>query len=48
VPLCKEFERRERAEAHVLRVAILYALLDRSNVIEAAHVKASLALWRYC
>jgi Protein of unknown function (DUF3987) len=41
-----------RAEAHTLRLSMLYALLDRrrSNgfVIRADHVEAALALWRYC
>jgi hypothetical protein len=37
-----------RAEAHVMRVALLYALLDRSAEIRAAHLLAALALWDYC
>lgn len=36
-----------RAEAHVLRLSVLYALLDCSDVIRATHVKAALALWDY-
>lgn len=36
-----------RAEAHTLRLSLLYALLDRSRVIEQAHVEAALAFWRY-
>jgi hypothetical protein len=36
-----------RAEAHVLRLALLYALLDRSQVIKAEHLLAALALWDY-
>ncbi len=36
-----------RAEAHVLRLAMLYALLDRSAVIGAPHLLAALALWDY-
>jgi hypothetical protein len=37
-----------RAEAHVLRLALLYALLDRSDRIEVTHLNAALAVWAYC
>ena len=37
-----------RAEAHVLRLSMLYALLDQSDVIRVEHVNAALAMWRYC
>jgi hypothetical protein len=37
-----------RAEAHVLRLALLYALLDQSAEIKAEHLLAALALWEYC
>jgi hypothetical protein len=37
-----------RAEAQVLRLSMLYALLDGSSVIGVEHLKAALALWRYC
>jgi Protein of unknown function (DUF3987) len=37
-----------RAEAHALRLSMLYALLDRSKTIGLAHVEPALALWRYC
>lgn len=37
-----------RAEAQVLRLAGLYALLDCSRVIRAEHLAAALALWQYC
>jgi hypothetical protein len=37
-----------RAEAHVLRLALIYALLDTSPAIEDTHVLAALSLWRYC
>ncbi len=37
-----------RAEAHVMRLACLYALLDLSNVIRREHLTAALALWEYC
>lgn len=36
-----------RGEAHVMRLACLYALLDRSNEIRIEHLNASLALWQY-
>jgi hypothetical protein len=34
-----------RAEAHVLRLSMLYALLDQKAVIGAEHLLAALALW---
>jgi hypothetical protein len=37
-----------RGEAHVMRLALLYALLDRSPAIRAEHLLAALALWDYC
>jgi hypothetical protein len=37
-----------RAEAQVLRLSMIYALLDRSIIIRPAHLRAALALWRYC
>jgi hypothetical protein len=36
-----------RAEAHVMRLAMLYALMDRTAVIGAAHLLAALALRDY-
>jgi hypothetical protein len=36
-----------RAEAHVMRLAMIYALLDCSSFIQAAHLMAALALWQY-
>jgi hypothetical protein len=36
-----------RAEAHVMRLAMLYALMDGSAVIGAPHLMAGLALWEY-
>jgi hypothetical protein len=36
-----------RAEAHAMRLAMLYALLDRSALIRAPHLLAALALWDY-
>jgi hypothetical protein len=37
-----------RAEAHVLRLALIYAVLDRSDRIADTHVKAALELWGFC
>ncbi len=37
-----------RAEAHVVRLSALYALLAQSPVIGKPHLEAALALWRYC
>jgi len=37
-----------RAEAQVMRLACLYALLDRSPEIRKEHLMAALALWKYC
>jgi hypothetical protein len=36
-----------RAEAQVLRLAMIYALLDGSSIVELKHLLAALALWRY-
>ncbi len=36
-----------RAEAQVLRLSMLYALLDRSPVIRREHLLAALAVWDY-
>jgi hypothetical protein len=36
-----------RGEAHVLRLSMLYALLDCSNEIRREHLEAALAVWRY-
>jgi Protein of unknown function (DUF3987) len=37
-----------RAEAHALRLSMIYALLDCSREIRRVHVEAALAFWRYC
>ena len=37
-----------RAEAQVLRLALIYALLDCSRVIAPPHLEAALEVWRYC
>jgi hypothetical protein len=36
-----------RAEAHVMRLAMLYALLDRSATIGTPHMMAALSVWSY-
>lgn len=36
-----------RAEAQVLRLSLVYALLDESAVIRVEHLRAALALWQY-
>ena len=37
-----------RAEAQTMRLAMLYALLDGASQISVQHLKAALAVWRYC
>ncbi|QPJ66770.1 MAG: DUF3987 domain-containing protein [Candidatus Nitrohelix vancouverensis] len=37
-----------RAEAQVMRLSCIYALLDRSPIVRAEHMMAALALWEYC
>jgi hypothetical protein len=37
-----------RAEAQVIRLALIYALLDSSNQISLSHLKAAVAVWEYC
>lgn len=36
-----------RAEAQVMRLASIYALLDRSHMVRLPHLRAALALWDY-
>ncbi len=36
-----------RGEAQALRLALLYAVMDKSRTIEGEHVEAALALWDY-
>lgn len=31
-----------------MRLAMIYAILDRTEVISAAHLRAGLAVWKYC
>jgi hypothetical protein len=37
-----------RSEAHVVRLALIYALLDCADEIRVEHLRAALAVWRYC
>jgi hypothetical protein len=37
-----------RAEAQVIRLALIYTLLDSKDRIDEPHLKAALALWAYC
>lgn len=37
-----------RGEAQVMRLACIYAVLDRSPVVRAEHLQAALAVWEYC
>jgi hypothetical protein len=37
-----------RAEAQVLRLSLIYAVLDGRSVIDTEHLKAALAVWDYC
>lgn len=37
-----------RAEAHVLRLSCIYALLDHSATVRRPHLEAALAVWKYC
>jgi hypothetical protein len=36
-----------RAEAQVVRLALLYALIDARNEIDVDHLKAAIAVWEY-
>ena len=37
-----------RAEAQVMRLACIYALLDLSAMVRREHLEAALEVWRYC
>lgn len=37
-----------RGQAQTLRLALIYALLDRSKTIDAEHVHAAVECWRFC
>ena len=36
-----------RTEAQIVRLALVYALIDRSPVIDVPHLRAAHALWDY-
>jgi hypothetical protein len=37
-----------RGEAHVMRLAMIYAILDQQPIIKADHLRAALAVWDFC
>src|SRR5262249_43455878 len=37
-----------RAEAQVIRIALIYALLDNTERIDLPHLRAALAIWGLC
>jgi hypothetical protein len=37
-----------RAEAHVMRLACIYGLMDQSCFVDEPHLQAALAFWGYC
>jgi hypothetical protein len=37
-----------RRAPQTIRLAMIYALLDRSEVIRTEHLRAAVAVWRYC
>ena len=37
-----------RAEPQVMRIAVIYGVLDQSRVVRAEHLRGGLAVWRYC
>ena len=37
-----------RAEAQVMRLACIYAVLDSTAMVSRKHLDAALAIWRYC
>jgi len=37
-----------RAEAQVLRLSVIYALLDSSSKVSCHHLRAAWEVWRYC
>lgn len=41
-------EMTSRGAPQVVRLSLIYAMLDMSPVIQVAHLRAALALWRYC
>ena len=39
---------RNRARPNVLRLAVIYAVLDQTNELRVEHLEAALAVWDYC
>jgi hypothetical protein len=37
-----------RGEPQILRLAMIYALLDKANQIDLPHLRAGIAVWNYC
>src|SRR5262249_60103854 len=37
-----------RAEAQVIRIALIYALLDNAEQIDLPHLRGALAVWGFC
>ena len=37
-----------RAAPYVRRLAVLFAILDKRNTVDVAHLRAALEVWRYC
>jgi hypothetical protein len=37
-----------RSDAHVLRLSMKYAILDRTTLMEPRHLEAAMAVWDYC
>jgi hypothetical protein len=37
-----------RAAPQVIRIALIYAVLDNSTVVDLPHLRAALAVWDYC
>ena len=37
-----------RTEAQVIRIALIYALLDQRDKIDLVHLEAAIAVWEYC
>lgn len=37
-----------RAEPHVLRLSLLFALLDQASAVDVVHIEQALAWWTYC
>jgi hypothetical protein len=37
-----------RGEAQVIRLSLIFALLDSNDAIDIAHLEAAIAVWAYC